>query len=404
MNQISKKEKFPKGWKWSTLGELAIYFNGRAFKSEEWGRTGLPIIRIQNLTQSSDTSNFYEGKYEEQHLVKKGDLLLAWSATLGIFEWERGNALLNQHIFKVQVHRDLIDKKFYFYQVKNLLEKIKAEVHGGGMKHITKPKLMALKVIIPPLEEQREIVSRLDAQMAQIETLKKEAEKENEIENIFLKSFLNKFFTKWWQSKKLGDLFSTRYGLSKPSVSDITKAKAIRMNNITTGGELLLDNICFLNLTKEEVKKNRVLKGDILFNRTNSAELVGKNTIFNQDGEYVAVSYLIVVSPKNKDISPEFISFYLNTSKMKKYFLENCDRAISQANFSASKLREIEVPFPSINEQMEIVKKIKLLKKEHDSMRENINKKANAISKFTQAILKEAFLKYEIPTGIENVY
>ena len=165
-----------------------------------------------------------------------------------------------------------------------------------------------------------------------------------------------------------------------------------------------MDNICFLNLTKEEVKKNRVLKGDILFNRTNSAELVGKNTIFNQDGEYVAVSYLIVVSPKNKDISPEFISFYLNTSKMKKYFLENCDRAISQANFSASKLREIEVPFPSINEQMEIVKKIKLLKKEHDSMRENINKKANAISKFTQAILKEAFLKYEIPTGIENVY
>jgi len=92
----------PEGWEWKTLGEVARYINDRAFKPSEWEEQGRPIIRIQNLTNSSDTLNRYAGEVEEKYLIRDGDLLISWSATLGAFIYKGEEAVLNQHIFKVQ--------------------------------------------------------------------------------------------------------------------------------------------------------------------------------------------------------------------------------------------------------------------------------------------------------------
>src|SRR5438045_3202127 len=92
----------PKGWSISTFGEIADYINGRGFTPSEWSDVGKPIIRIQNLTGSTNTLNRCYLEIEDKYHVKNGDLLISWSATLGAFIYRGEDALLNQHIFKVQ--------------------------------------------------------------------------------------------------------------------------------------------------------------------------------------------------------------------------------------------------------------------------------------------------------------
>lgn len=84
-----------------TLGTVATYINGRAFKPSEWENEGKPIIRIQNLTNKDAAFNYSSQEYEEKYLVQKGDLLFAWSASLGAHIWKGEDAWLNQHIFRV---------------------------------------------------------------------------------------------------------------------------------------------------------------------------------------------------------------------------------------------------------------------------------------------------------------
>ena len=99
----------------STLGDVADYINGRAFKPTEWESTGKPIIRIQNLTNSSTEINRTTGTFEEKYLVRSGDLLFAWSASLGAYIWNGENGWLNQHIFKV-IPKEGVSKKYLYYK------------------------------------------------------------------------------------------------------------------------------------------------------------------------------------------------------------------------------------------------------------------------------------------------
>lgn len=109
---IDKKE-IPKHWQWKKLGEVADYLNGRAFKPTEWEKEGIPIIRIQNLNKAISNYNYTQKEFEDKYKVVKGDLLFAWSASLGVYIWNKEKAWLNQHIFKV-VPKEICDKKFLF--------------------------------------------------------------------------------------------------------------------------------------------------------------------------------------------------------------------------------------------------------------------------------------------------
>lgn len=205
------------GWKVKKLGEVAEYFNGRAFKPKEWGKKGLPIIRIQNLTKSTDKVNYYDGKYEEKHFVENGDILLAWSATLDVFEWNEGHALLNQHIFNVKVNGSVVHKRYFLYYIKNILEKIKGRTHGTGMTHITKPMLLSMDILVPPLETQKKIVARLDAFFEHYNKIREEKQKAKEKHEKILKAAIAKLIPQdilleGWQEKAIGELIAIKYG------------------------------------------------------------------------------------------------------------------------------------------------------------------------------------------------
>lgn len=156
----SHYENLPKGWCVLTVGQVADYINGRAFKPNEWEKEGLPIIRIQNLNDENAVYNYSTAKYEDRFLVHKGDLLFAWAASLGTYIWQKDDAWLNQHIFKV-IPKPFIDKVFLYFSFINMIDDFYSESHGSGMVHITKGKFEEKPIFIPPLMEQKRIVLQL---------------------------------------------------------------------------------------------------------------------------------------------------------------------------------------------------------------------------------------------------
>ena len=144
------------------LGDVATYINGYAFRPSDWSDTGLPIIRIQDLTGNSYQANRYSGEYDKKYEVLTGDVLISWSASLGVFVWQGEKAVLNQHIFKVVFDKVPVNKSFFIHQVDNILANASSETHGATMKHLTKPVFDALPFYLPDKKKQEEIAAVLD--------------------------------------------------------------------------------------------------------------------------------------------------------------------------------------------------------------------------------------------------
>lgn len=139
------------------LGDVATYVNGYAFKPKDRGNKGLPIIRIQDLTGNSYDLGFYDGIYPQKVEINNGDILISWSASLGVYIWNRGKALLNQHIFKVVFNKVDIDRNYFVYAVKHKLNEMIAKTHGATMKHIIKSDFDETEIPYPNINEQKRI-------------------------------------------------------------------------------------------------------------------------------------------------------------------------------------------------------------------------------------------------------
>ncbi|MFN5968296.1 MAG: restriction endonuclease subunit S, partial [Pseudanabaena sp.] len=129
-------DDLPMGWDKVLLGDLAEYLNGAAFKPTDWVNEGMPIIRIQNLTDPTKPMNLTTRIVPENLLVKDGDILVSWSATLDAFIWDRGDAWLNQHIFRVLPHEKIVEKYFLFFLLKREIANLigTEHLHGSTMK------------------------------------------------------------------------------------------------------------------------------------------------------------------------------------------------------------------------------------------------------------------------------
>jgi type I restriction enzyme S subunit len=146
------------------IGETGEYINGIGFKESDWDGFGLPIIRIQNLTNEEKSFNFTSRDVEDKYHIKNGDILVSWSATLGAFIWRRGPALLNQHIFKVVPRREIVRPKFLYYQLKYIIDSMSRSehAHGSTMKHINRKPFLAHPFWRPRLEHQETVGQMLD--------------------------------------------------------------------------------------------------------------------------------------------------------------------------------------------------------------------------------------------------
>lgn len=172
------------------LGDVATYINGYAFKPGDWSDVGLPIIRIQDLTGTSYQLNYYDGEYPKNIEINDGDVLISWSASLGVYIWSKGKVLLNQHIFKVIFDKASIDKKYFVFAVKYKLKEMQNKTHGATMKHIVKKDFDNTLIPYPNEDKQKKIAYILEKVSEIIENEKYQLELlDNLIKSRFVEMF-----------------------------------------------------------------------------------------------------------------------------------------------------------------------------------------------------------------------
>lgn len=163
--------RIPQHWALVRLGDALELINGRAFRPSEWSKDGLPIIRIQNLNNTDAPFNYCAASIPDKFFVQAGDFLISWSGTpgtsFGAHIWDRGPALLNQHIFRAELIGEAFFPPFLRLAVNSRLMELINQAQGGvGLQHVTKPKLERIPLTLPPFAEQHRIVARVDELMA----------------------------------------------------------------------------------------------------------------------------------------------------------------------------------------------------------------------------------------------
>lgn len=181
-------------------------------------------------------------------------------------------------------------------------------------------------------------------------------------------------------------IFSTQYGLSEKSSKKKIGPPMLRMNNIYNG-DLQLDDLKYITINESTYKKYRLDKGDLLFNRTNSKELVGKTALFDSDDEYTFASYLIRVVLKEDIVNKKYINYLFNSSILQ-FQKDLISRQITgQANINAQEMQEFLFPLPDYDMQNEIANHIDELKNQIKDLRKKANaNREKALRNFEQEI------------------
>ena len=328
------------------LGEVADFQNGFAFKPSDRSKNGKPIIRIQNLTNSSKSINRTELEVDPKYYVEKGDLLISWSATIGVFIWDGEPALLNQHIFLVKPKDKILRSYLYFLGLK-IKELIESKVHGNTMTHITKGKFLEIEIPLPPIEVQQKIVDELEGYQRIIDGCRQVVR--NCIPTIQIKPSW-----KWYKLENEIE-FISGVTLSVDKEKDENGLPIITMAEIKEDGSLDLSKIRKVNLGK---KSYRLLKkGDLLFNwRNGSTRLVGKTAYFDLEGDFIFASFCLGIRPKPR-LNSRFLWVLLNQFRREGVY-ETYMRQSINGLFNREELKVLDVPIPPITEQKEFVRSI----------------------------------------------
>ncbi len=386
---------FPRSWTPASLGDLGTYINGMAFKPSEWTSDGLPIIRIQNLTDPGKPFNRFSGEFDSRYLIQDGDLLISWSASLGAHIWHRGDAILNQHIFRVEVNEDRVEKHFLYYMVLHILDEIARHTHGSTMKHITKRKFETLSVSVPSKQEQRRIVGKIQAALKRVQKIQELRRGSLTDVDALEKAVFSDFILEYTKNTgvslvTLGDISErAQYGSSLKANALGEGVPILRMGNIQNG-HLDVNDLKHVSVSAKELTKYRLSEGDILFNRTNSFELVGKAATFTgMVGDWVFASYLIRLEIDRSKALPEYVIAVINSRIGRNYVHRTARRAIGMVNINAKQILRMKLPLPRLADQASVVRKMRQSKALSDSIRRDLT--LDPIDSLPDSILKKAF-------------
>jgi len=318
--------------------------------------------------------------------------------------------LLNEYIYLV-----LSSSWFNHY--------LRAVTSGSVRQNLTFDLLSQLKVPVPPFKVQREIVEDWHKVQKTAQELKQLADKkEKTIDNyilselgmenkeyqkkkdafvIWFKDFerwgvrfndyvcqgLLDFHSKYPVFSLQSIIFSYQYGTSKKANG--SKGVAIlRMNNIINGN-IDTSDLKYIELSEKEMKSLKLMKGDLLFNRTNSKELVGKTAVFDLEGEFVFASYLIRIKIDNSKVDVKYINFLFDSSVIRNQVNAISRQIIGQANVNTGELGSIKIPLPPLKIQKEIAERVETIRREVSQMRSKAETILNTTKNKIGEMLKE---------------
>ena len=328
------------------LGDIATYVNGYAFKPSDRGLEGLPIIRIQDLTGNSYDLGYYNGTYPSKIEINDGDVLISWSASLGIYVWDRGKALLNQHIFKVLFDKIEINKWYFVFSVKYKLQEMGLKTHGATMKHIVKKDFDNILIPFPTLEKQNNIASIL-LKIKKIIIVRQQ--QLDDLDKLVKARFVEMFGTENYPLIRLGDICSkiTDGTHKTPNYLD-DGVTFISAKNIING-ELDFSDIKHISEEEYQEIQNRCQTEmyDILLSKSGS---LGTPVIVKTDEKLGLFESLAVIKYDREQIIPEFLCEQLKSDRIQRQF-KTGTKGVAIKHLHLGVIADTEIIVPTIDEQ-----------------------------------------------------
>ena len=338
------------------LGDVATYINGYAFKPEDRGEVGLPIIRIQDLTGNAYDLGFYNGDYPKRIEINDGDVLISWSASLGVYVWNRGRALLNQHIFKVEFDKVNIDKSYFVYAVRQKLAEMAMKTHGATMKHIVKKDFEETLIPYPSQKKQIEIGTNLDKIANIIAARKQQLELLDELVKArFVEMFGEPLegTAKYpiHQVGEIANLVDPQPSHRTPSIDeDGIPYVSIKDCDYKTG-KINFESARKVSrkVLEEHLNRYTLHDGDFVIGKIGT---IGNPVFVPVSDDYTLSANVILVQPNSELVSPYFLKFSFESDYIKRQFIE-AKNSTSQAAFGIQKVRMINVMNPDLSVQRE---------------------------------------------------
>lgn len=352
----------PKQWKTVSTSELTS--------------TGYPVYGANGVI----------GYYSNYNHYKETLLITCRGATCGTLNICKPFSYINGNAMALDDLSDEIDIKYLYYFL--LSRGLSDTITGSAQPQIVRQSLKNVRVIYPNLDAQKRIIYVLGKADELLSIRKQQIAKLDElIKARFVEMFgtfpANPFR---WSTGKIQDVVSdVRYGSSRPAVEG-GKYPYLRMNNITYSGKLDLHDTKRIDIPDSELDKCTVRRGDVLFNRTNSKELVGKTCVYNRDELMVLAGFIIRVRV-NERIRPEVLSAFLNMDFSKRMLIGMCKTAIGQANINAKELQNIDLYIPPIELQDQFV----ALKNKIDQQKQTVQQSLEKLELLKKALMQEYF-------------
>ncbi|NLX70212.1 MAG: restriction endonuclease [Clostridiales bacterium] len=375
-------------------------------------------------------------KYYDEYL-EEGESLVFGTGGNPCIHYVTGRFAYTNHCEAAQKKRNDVCTKFYYYYFqKDSFAQLRSTFVGGGIKNSSKKKIGSLLVPVPPLPEQERIVARieelfsqLDAGVAELQAAKKRLKVYRQA--VLKEAFEGKLTECWrkehpenslddywaeickkkeechnaqhyqmkevmtlpelpdgWKWVCVGDITSgPEYGTSKKSLK-VGAVPVIRMGNLQNG-EIDWSDLVFTN-DIEEIKKYRLKPNTVLFNRTNSPELVGKTAIFRGEREAIFAGYLIRLNQFDC-INPEYLNYYMNSLIAKNYGNRVKTDGVNQSNINGKKLCTYPFPLCTRAEQDQVVYELESRLSVCDSIEQTVDTALQQAEALRQSILKQAF-------------
>lgn len=408
----------PVGWETTTLGQLGRYLNGRGFKKSEWRDSGRPIIRIQNLTGSGNSYNYFQGDVEERYVARPGDLLVSWAATLGAFIWSGPEAVVNQHIFKVESN---INLKFHKYLLDYKLEELMRHTHGSGMVHITKGSFDSLPVMLPPPAVQQKIVDLLEDHLSRLDAaahtldhaqyslvgLREKAVRDaitgvgvsgprdsdvptaEGVEDGTLASL-----PRGWRWLRLRDVAEVVGGVTKDAgrQSDpaFVEVPYLRVANVQRGA-LTLDKITCIRVSSSKAEALRLIPGDVLMNEGGDRDKLGRGWIWEgQVEDCIHQNHVFRARVVDGLLHPKLLSWAANTIGGR-WCEQNGKQSVNLASISLNKIRLMPVPVAPFELQELMVQRLDGALTGCDRLQEALDVQRLRLTSLRRSLLAAAF-------------
>ena len=392
----------PDGWEWKKLEKLAKLQNGFAFKSNLFVNEGLPIVRIKNIKNEKvllDDVVYFNvedyGKKLDSYQIKKNDILLAMSGAttgkIGLYDTDE-ISYLNQRVGLFRIENSNL-RSYLFYFLSTQIEKNLELSLGAAQPNLSTEQINNIELPLPPLEEQKRIVDKLDILFAKIDKAIALHQKNIDEANVFMASVLNDVFVELEEKypiKTLNDVCDkiTDGTHSSPKTTE-SGYPYITVRDVTDKGKIDFDNCEFVNeIDFQRLKDGHCapIENDVLFSKDGT---VGKVTVVDFQKDFVVLSSLAILRPSN-DLNSYFL-FY--TMKSPKFF----EFAQSQKTGAAIKrvvlrtIKEFEIPFPVLPIQQKVVSYLDEISQKMEKIKQIQKEKMQSLKALKASILDQAF-------------